>query len=190
MAKASAQLSREMWIEAALHAVAEGGLDAIAVEPLASRLGTTKGSFYWHFKDRADLVTATGAAWERAATDSVIEGLNPVADSADRLRQLLSMAFRDERRDNVDLAMLGAANHPLLAEVVARVTAARLAFLETIFADLGFTPAVARTRARIAYAAYVGHLQLRLLDPNGMPTPRTVKRYTDELAGVLLSPRS
>lgn len=189
MAKASTQLSREAWIEAALGAVADGGLDAIAVEPLAARLGTTKGSFYWHFKDRADLVTATGAAWERVATAAVIEHLSAVPDPTERLQLLLGVAFREEREDAIDLAMISASNHPQLGDTIARVTRARLAFLERIFAELRFSPAVARTRARIAYAAYVGHLQLRLLDPDGAPTRRAVKRYTAELAGVLLSPR-
>ena len=41
---------------AAFRALARGGVEAIAVEPIAAELGTTKGSFYWHFKNRDSLV--------------------------------------------------------------------------------------------------------------------------------------
>ncbi|MDQ6732181.1 MAG: TetR/AcrR family transcriptional regulator, partial [Actinomycetota bacterium] len=52
-------LSRTDWTEAALLALAHDGLAGVAVQPLARRLGATKGSFYWHFADRAELIAAT-----------------------------------------------------------------------------------------------------------------------------------
>src|SRR5260370_1248821 len=58
--KASGQrrLTRDDWITAALRAIADGGLAAVGVEPLAARLGATKGSFYWHFENRDALLEA------------------------------------------------------------------------------------------------------------------------------------
>ena len=56
-------LTREDWTRAALLAIAEGGTGAVAVEPLAARLGATKGSFYWHFRSRSDLLAAALATW-------------------------------------------------------------------------------------------------------------------------------
>jgi len=50
------QAGNDDWVEAARSAMVEGGIDAVAVEPLARRLGVTKGSFYWHFKDRRALL--------------------------------------------------------------------------------------------------------------------------------------
>ncbi len=44
------------WAQAALQLIAEAGLGALTVEALAARLGVTKGSFYWHFKGRSDLL--------------------------------------------------------------------------------------------------------------------------------------
>jgi AcrR family transcriptional regulator len=52
-------LSKADWTEAALDALAGDGLSNVAVEPLARRLGATKGSFYWHFANRAELIAAT-----------------------------------------------------------------------------------------------------------------------------------
>ena len=51
-------LTAERWAEAALDAMAQGGLNAVAVEPIARQLGVTKGSFYWHFTNRGSLVAA------------------------------------------------------------------------------------------------------------------------------------
>ena len=48
-------LTAANWAEAALDAIAENGIEAVAVEPLARRLGVTKGSFYWHFTHREAL---------------------------------------------------------------------------------------------------------------------------------------
>ena len=45
-------LTAEDWARAALEAIAEDGVTAVAVEPLARSLGVTKGSFYWHFANR------------------------------------------------------------------------------------------------------------------------------------------
>ena len=53
------QLGRHDWVDAALRALTVGGLASLSVERLATELGATKGSFYWHFKDRAALIEAT-----------------------------------------------------------------------------------------------------------------------------------
>src|SRR5690606_21017046 len=59
-----ARLSADDWAEAALDLIAEQGVAAVAVEPLARRLGVTKGSFYWHFPSRDALLQAALERWE------------------------------------------------------------------------------------------------------------------------------
>src|SRR3546814_6866850 len=59
-----ARLSAEDWAQAALDVVAESGVAAVAVEPLARRLGVTKGSFYWHYPSREALLEAALSRWE------------------------------------------------------------------------------------------------------------------------------
>ncbi len=46
------RLSRQDWIDATLRELASVGVRGVSVERLAKDLGATKGSFYWHFKDR------------------------------------------------------------------------------------------------------------------------------------------
>ncbi|MBR9990945.1 MAG: helix-turn-helix transcriptional regulator, partial [Gemmatimonadetes bacterium] len=43
---------REEWLSAAAQAMSDGGVEAVRVEAIARDLSITKGSFYWHFKDR------------------------------------------------------------------------------------------------------------------------------------------
>ena len=46
------KLDRADWIHAGFAMLAAGGIDAVRVERLAAVLKVTKGSFYWHFRDR------------------------------------------------------------------------------------------------------------------------------------------
>ncbi|MGB8962821.1 MAG: helix-turn-helix domain-containing protein [Pseudonocardiaceae bacterium] len=69
---AQARWTRDGWIDAALHVLLNEGPDAVAVQPIARRLGATKGSFYWHFSSRDELLGAALARWEVVATDDVI----------------------------------------------------------------------------------------------------------------------
>lgn len=62
------RLGRDDWLRAARLRLLRGGPDAVRVEPLARDLGVTKGSFYWHFTDRADLLEALLVEWERETT--------------------------------------------------------------------------------------------------------------------------
>jgi CubicO group peptidase (beta-lactamase class C family) len=58
------RLGKEDWLRAARLALLRQGPDAVRVEPLARDLGVTKGSFYWHFRDRGDLLETLLVEWE------------------------------------------------------------------------------------------------------------------------------
>ena len=65
-------LGQDDWLNAALESLNEKGIDAVKVLPLSHKLGVTRGSFYWHFKDREDLLRQMLEYWERELTDVVI----------------------------------------------------------------------------------------------------------------------
>ena len=46
------RLDKDAWVETALAMLADGGIDAVRVEPLALLLGVTKGAFYARFPAR------------------------------------------------------------------------------------------------------------------------------------------
>jgi AcrR family transcriptional regulator len=87
------RLSREAWITGALDALAEDGLDALAVEPLARRLGVTKGSFYWHFASRDDLLRAVLDQWEHDGVDAILREIGAQGDPRSALARMITRAF-------------------------------------------------------------------------------------------------
>jgi AcrR family transcriptional regulator len=116
------RLTPDDWAKAALEALARGGIDAVAVEPLAAELGATKGSFYWHFKNRDALVEAALRLWERRRTDAVIEFLDRVPDPAQRLRTLIEVAYEQGPGDRVEIALLSNPGNRVAVRTMRRVS--------------------------------------------------------------------
>jgi AcrR family transcriptional regulator len=152
-------LTREDWTRAALDAIGEGGVKAVAVERLAKTLGASRGSFYWHFRDRADLIDAALERWARENTAELVPKLDAITDPVKRLRTLLRSVY-EQPVDAVELTLSAAGDDPVAAPVFARVTRQRIDFLHRIFTDLGLPPSQAAARAWLAYAFYIGHHQL------------------------------
>jgi AcrR family transcriptional regulator len=151
-------------------AIVEGGVAAVAVEPLAARLGTTKGSFYHHFSNRDALIVAALEDWERSQTEAVIERLELIADPGERLRAVLAAAFADKAGGMRDAALLASASHPLVKPVVKRVTERRLRYFTETYRQMGLPKQRARRRALMLYLSYIGVfecLRLGLAQMNG-----------------------
>jgi AcrR family transcriptional regulator len=182
------RLGRADWAKAALHAIRDGGVGAVVVEGLAERLGATKGSFYWHFRDRDELLEAALERWEQQSTGDVIERLHAIEDPAARLRRLFELAFGEHPAGEVNVALLADAANPLVAPVLRRVTQRRLDFLTTAFADLGLAPETAAHHALLAYTAYVGYFELRRAAPSATPSGPRARAYLDHLLRVITPP--
>jgi AcrR family transcriptional regulator len=164
----STRLSAQDWARAALKAIAAGGLAAVAVEPLARTLGVTKGSFYAHYRNRDELITAALAEWARSHGDEGLAGLAAIADPAQRLRELLTTVVHAVQplAPSVHLSLLGDRNDPRVNDAVRRVNRARLELLTRTYRELGLPPDRAASRARVAYAAILGLLHLAQTDPD------------------------
>lgn len=184
------RLTRDGWVAAALAAVAEGGLAAVAVEPLAARLGTTKGSFYWHFPNRDALLAAALAAWEETTTTAVLAEVEGAPGGpVEQLRLLISRVVDMAERDPIGLALLPHAAHPVVGPALTRVTRHRIDGTVRIFARLGFRPAEARRRALLAYSAYLGHAQLAHATPQVLPAGKVARQsYLDHVLAALTTP--
>jgi AcrR family transcriptional regulator len=181
------RLSRKDWIDAALQALADDGPSGVAVERLAARLGTTKGSFYWHFKDREELITEALASWEREETDALIEEMKEISDPVERLRIGTVMATEYEEEENPDVRLLPSASDPVVGEVVKRVQRKRLNFLAQTFREAGFTPAESRLRARLAYSLALGWHHQRLIERSERATPRERTAYQRRAVELLMT---
>jgi AcrR family transcriptional regulator len=158
------------WAEAALQLIAEAGLGRLTVDALAARLGVTKGSFYWHFKSRSDLLAAALGRWEKRTTAEAIKGLDAIADARRRLELILDAASQPPRSRSLYAALAEAPEDPVVRSVLNRVASARIAYLEDCYRKLGLRPELAKATAVFAYSAYRGLLQLAHEAPSALPT--------------------
>jgi AcrR family transcriptional regulator len=181
------RLTRDDWITAALGVIADGGLAAVGVEPLAARLGTTKGSFYWHFQNRDALLEAAIQRWEKETTTDVVAQITASHEApASQFRRLVVGVIERAEQDRVGPALLASATHPAVAPALQRVTSARLNLIATVLRRLGFPQAEARRRALLAYSAYLGHGQLAHSTPGVLPATRAGRRaYLDDAIRAL-----
>ncbi len=169
-------LSRADWTEAALDALAREGMGAVAIDPLARRLGATKGSFYWHFSGRDDLVGAVLERWEQRDTTDYVAELEHIEDPRERLMTLARLAFSlAARGEDAQAGVLAAAGDPRVAAVLARVTATRLGVLERLYRDAGVAPGDAGRHARMTYAMYVGMGDLLRAAPQARRSPAEIE---------------
>jgi len=158
----NARLSADDWAQAALDQIAEQGVASVAVEPLARRLGVTKGSFYWHFPSRDALLQAALERWEKVEQETVFGSLEKVPDPRERLRALFHVVAHEATSHIIYSELLKALDHPAVAPVIGRVSQRRFDYLTASFRQAGLSRTEAQHRARLAYAAYVGFLQLSL----------------------------
>jgi AcrR family transcriptional regulator len=173
-------LTREDWARAALDAIAAGGPGSVAVDRLANTLGASRGSFYWHFKDRAELIDAALERWERENTIDLLPDLEAVRDPVERLRVLLKAVY-EQPVDAIELTLASAGDDPVAGPAFARVTRLRMDAVRRIFTDLGLPSEEAADRAWLAYALYIGHHQLGRNPSVAELRPETLDRVVELL---------
>ena len=180
------RLSADDWAQAALDLIAEQGVAAVAVEPLARRLGVTKGSFYWHFPSREALLQAALERWESVEQEAVFGALERVPDPRERLRALFRMVAHEYQSHVIYSALLKALDHPSVQPVIDRVSKRRLDYLTASFRQTGLVREDALHRARLTYAAYVGFLQLNLQLHQARMPQEEFDAYVEHLTTTLV----
>lgn len=153
------RLSATDWADEALSVIGELGVAAVAVEPLAKRLGVTKGSFYWHFPTREALLRAALEQWEQEDIRTFERSLNIIEDPREKMRAVFQRTRQEVRSHVIFCALFMAVNNPLVAEVMQRVSERRIAFLRDGFEQLGMPAREATNHARLTFMSYVGFLQ-------------------------------
>ncbi|MBD1835263.1 TetR/AcrR family transcriptional regulator [Cyanobacteria bacterium FACHB-472] len=150
------KLRRQDWIDHGFKVLAERGVEAVRVEPLANLLNVTKGSFYWHFKNREELLEAILQEWVSRETNSIIQQVEETGDDAStKLLHLLELAVQDDGRvENAIRAW--ATSDPKAAVILAQVDRHRLNYTRDLFLQVGFTSFEAIVRARMAYYSLIG----------------------------------
>ncbi len=170
MSKSTKRLDREAWIAAAIDTLAREGIESVRVEPLARKLGVTKGSFYWHFKDRSALLTAILDYWEKVGTQDVIEFVETSGGNVEsRLLHLCDKAGAILGVE-VEAALRTWATHDDLAAIaVSRVDTKRMDLLRDIFAEICPEPSEAEARSWLFYSLFSAEV---LISDKARKSPR------------------
>lgn len=178
-------LGRDHWIAAAKAELIAKGVAAVKVDRLARRLRVTRGSFYWHFKNRADLLRALLSSWEENNTrpfERIVESTGP----RDAMKEFLgilhlwldeqeySPAFDTAVRDWARVSRAAAA-------ATHRADERRIEVLRRVFLDLGYEDPEALVRARVTYFHQVGYYALAIRDE-----PKSRRALAPMYAQVLL----
>ena len=153
-------LDREAWIKGAIAIMAEHGTEQLRVEILAKRLGVTKGSFYWHFKDRRDLQDAVLAFWRDGRIRDIRKQTQaqPGGEAAALLHTIeVYSSARNRKGIAIEAAVRDwARRDPQAAAVVEEVDAERLSCACRLFLACGIKEDEAQARSLMLYAYVFG----------------------------------
>lgn len=178
------RLSREDWLDAAFKAVVEGGFDNARVLVIANALGVTRGSFYWHFTDHADLIAALLARWREReiGIDHALRSelsADPQADLERLLDAALAYAGADLEFMRFELALRGRGRRdPEVARMLLEVDQLRFDLFEQKFMRLTGDKKMAAELAALFYLAIVGSHQ-------ALSRPSSPPQAKEHLKGII-----
>lgn len=181
--KIRTQLDRNEWIDSAIAALADEGLAGMRVEALAKRFGVTKGSFYWHFKDRHDLFSAVLQTWkEGRIRDIDRQSRAAPGKEGDQLLRIIDTysANRNRKGISIELALRDWARRDAQASaVVEEVGTYRLESTRKLFVASGLSDNEAKSRSLLLYAYVFGQSLMAYdrYDPKIIDFKRWIAEY-------------
>ena len=161
------QLQRIDWLLSALEIFVAEGIDAVRITRLAQDFGVTRGSFYWHFENREDLIDALVSYWKdkntRAITESVANASNLAEGIFRFFETCIDAALFDPR---LDLALREWARRSSeVRNMVDIEDEARIKSLCEFFTRFGYAMPDALIRARVLYYSQIGFYALEVKEP-------------------------
>jgi AcrR family transcriptional regulator len=178
----TAFLTREDWLNAAIHTLFESGIESVSIVQLANTLGITRGSFYHHFTDREDLLRAMLNHWEKKWTVNIREEVRSLELPPGEMLLALVQSIRNHKAADYDAPFRAWALHdPLARAVLEEVDTFRLDYIRSLFETAGFAGIDAENRARLL-------LYYEMSDPAFFVVrdPETEDRLIEERLGLLL----
>jgi AcrR family transcriptional regulator len=151
-------LQSQDWIRAASVRFSQDGVEAVRIELLARDLGVSKGSFYWHFRDREDLLNSVLAEWEREEIAWLHEAFTYQRSPAARWAKFVERAA-DPQRGRFEAALRGwARRDERVSTRVASIEKERAIHIAGVLREVGFTGEAADTWSELAHLVYLGWL--------------------------------
>ncbi|MGH9686751.1 MAG: TetR/AcrR family transcriptional regulator [Candidatus Acidiferrales bacterium] len=175
----SATLNSSDWVEAAFSRFSDQGIESVRVEVLARDLGVSKGSFYWHFRDRGELLEEMLGRWEREELRWTGEedGCGPAV----RWAHVVAKAA-DPERIRTEVALRGwARRDSRVAARVAAIERKKAALIATVLRDVGFTPSAADAWSEIVLMVCLGWLDRATRDRAFLAASRGLSEFLSDV---------
>ena len=142
-----------------------GGVEAVKIQPLASRINLSRTSFYWFFKDRKSLLAALLDGWDTKNTGGLVAMAEAYAESpAEAVLNVIGAFFDESLFDpRLDFAVRGWALQD--SAIMARVNEAddlRLAALRQMLVLHGYESDEADVRSRAIYLVQIGYISMQV----------------------------
>lgn len=157
------KLTSQDWIKAGFRALTREGVSGLKAETLARTLKSTKGSFYWHFKDVSAFKRNMLKLWQAEATSAIIRHVDSIGGSApDRLTTLIetvSSISADNEYGGLQAEPAirsWAQNDKVAMRTLCLVDAERIAFVKGLFFSHGHSNEDANSSANVFYASLLG----------------------------------
>jgi AcrR family transcriptional regulator len=157
-------LGRHAWLTVALTMLAREGIDAVQITRLARKLNATRGSFYWHFKDREDLLNCIIEEWQAANSGIIAETLDRATSLTEGVLSLFYVWVNDEQfSPHLDQAIRDWARHDTTIRQVVRCEEDnRVAAIAAFFGKHDYGKDDAFVRARVLYFTQAGYYALNI----------------------------
>lgn len=154
------RLTRDDWLKGSLEMCA-AGIDAVKIVPLAKHLGVTTGSFYWHFKNRRELLDGLLKYWEHEMTDVVIDAVKQHPGPPEKVILHVMQTVMSQGLAAYDLPIWQWAQSDASASrVFKRVLRKRFSTTAQLFSAAGFSKEQAEIRGRMMVIYMMGESTL------------------------------
>lgn len=173
-------LTREDWIHAAQQVLVKGGVDAVRVDTLAKELNITRGSFYYHFKSRNELLEGILGGWRTRATEDVILHLSDAQSTPQhQLQRLMELPLHGQTAKEaaaIELAIRAWARRDEHArQAIDEVDRYRLSYIKGLLLQAGVEAQDASDRAYLIYAYQISLSLLNNNEPAGERLARNTR---------------
>lgn len=156
------QLQRFDWLLKALEIFIEEGIDAVRITRLADELAVTRGSFYWHFSNREDLIDALVDYWKSHNTSAILDAVNGVESLSEGIFRFFETCLDTRLFDpRLDLAIREWARRSQdIRQQLDEADNLRVSALTEFFQRFDYPMPEAFIRARVIYFAQIGFYAL------------------------------
>jgi AcrR family transcriptional regulator len=156
------QLQRFDWLRMALEVFVEEGIDSIRITRLADELGVTRGSFYWHFQNREDLIDSLVSFWKDKNTAAITESVTRASSLADGILRFFETCIDSSQFDpRLDLALREWARRSMrIRTLLDGEDETRIEALRQFYRRFEYPMPQALIRARVLYYSQIGFYAL------------------------------